>query len=128
MKTFTQEQLEALKQYEPMLRTAHYNHYYRSTNTRILNEIKAIYDEAADTPYQGRWNCSHCVLKFLSTVGKKYFEDIEFLNNKAEEFVEVLDEVMADVPDEKPVEEPKPVKKTTTKKTTKKSTKKTTKK
>lgn len=127
MTRFTKEQLEALKEYESLFVSAVHANYYRSTNTRKLNIIKSVYDEASGEPYKDNWSCSHCILKFLQEVGKKYFEDLEEYNKKAEAFVEVLDEVMADVPEDKPVEVKPEPKKTTTKKTTttkKKTTKK----
>lgn len=126
MRRFTKEELDKLNELcgENLYHAVHSNFYRNTPRTRLMN-IKAIYDDATGGHYTANWSCSHCILKFLKEVGKKYYADLEEYNNKAEEFVEVLDEVMADVPDEKPVEEPKPVKKTTTKK---KSTKKTTKK
>lgn len=121
MKQFSKEQLEALAPYEDRFFTATVAKYYRNTSSKSLDVIKAVYDEVADKPYGANWSCSHCVLMFLQTVGKKYFEDKKAYEAKAAEFVKVLDEVMDEVPNEP---EPKPVKKPATRKTNKKATKK----
>lgn len=126
MKAFNREQLEILKQWESSFYTATVGKYYRNIATKSLDTIKSVYDEVADTPYGANWSCNHCVLVFLQTVGKKYFEDRDAFHKQAVELVKAIDAVMEDVPDE-PVSkepEPKPKKKPATKKTNKKATKK----
>ena len=63
--------------------------------------------------------CNHCILTFLQTVGRKYFEDIEKIALKEAEMIEAVDQLMNDVPEK--VEKPK---KPAVKKTNKKQTKK----
>ena len=128
MKTFTKEQLDTLKQYEDNFQRAVELNYYRNMTSKTLDAIADIYDAAVDKPYGRNWSCSHCILAFLQTLGKKYFADLETYKNNAAKLVEALDEVFGEVPDEEPQvqkePEPKPVKKATTKKSTKKATKK----
>lgn len=121
MKPFNKAQLDALAKWEESFFTATVGKYYRNIATKSLETIKAIYDEVADKPYTANWSCNHCVLVFLQTVGKKYFEDRDAFNAKAAELVKAIDAVMDEVSD-KP--EPKPDKKPATKKTNKKATKK----
>lgn len=124
MKAFTKEQLDILAKWEPSFFTATVSKYYRNISSKSLDTIKSVYDEVADKPYSANWSCNHCVLAFLQTVGKKYFEDLDAFKTKAAELVKALDEVMEEVPDELEPKAEKPVKKPATKKTTKKATKK----
>ena len=98
-----------------------HQNYYRSMNSRTLDLMKAEYDKVADKPYGANWSCSHCVLAFLQTVGKKYYADKKAYEEKAAKLVEAIDAVMAEVPAEP---EPKPAKKAPAKKSNKKATKK----
>ena len=128
MKQFNKEQLEALKQYEDNFNRAVNLNYYRNMTGKSLDAIAAVYDTVADKSYAKNWSCSHCILAFLQSVGKKYFNDLEAYKNKAAKLVETLDQVFGEVPDEEPQvqsqPEPKPVKKATAKKPTRKATKK----
>ena len=126
MKEFTQEQLAELKQYEDVFFKAVYQNYYRSLSTKTLDALKTVYDETQDKPYGAKWGCSHCVLRFLQTIGAKYYEDKKAFEEKAAKFVSVLDEVFGEVPDEGVDKElePKSTKKAPAKKTNKKATKK----
>lgn len=124
MKPFNKEQLDILAKWEPSFFTATVSKYYRNISTKSLDTIKSVYDEVADKPYSANWSCNHCVLAFLQTVGKKYFEDLDAFKTKAAELVKAIDEVMEEVPDELEPKAEKPVKKPATKKTTKKATKK----
>lgn len=85
MKTFTKEQMEFLKPHEAQLFRATYQEYYRSTNTKLLEEFKAIYDSVADKPADTNWSCGHCVLGFLKKVGQIYFETKKELERVVEE-------------------------------------------
>ena len=127
MKTFSQEQLEALKQYEDNFKRAIESKYFRNMTSKALDNLAGIYDEVADKPLERNWSCNHCVLSTLQTIGKKYFDDYETLKNKAAHLVETLDEIFGDVPDIEvvpPEPEPKPIEKATVKKSTKKAAKK----
>lgn len=128
MKQFNKEQLDALKQYEDNFNRAVNLNYYRNMTGKALDAIAAVYDTVVDKSYSKNWSCSHCVLSFLKSVGKKYFEDLEAYKNNAAKLVEALDQVFGDVPDEEPQvqkePEPKPVKKSAPRKTTKRATKK----
>lgn len=128
MKQFNKEQLDALKQYEDNFNRAVNLNYYRNMTGKALDAIAAVYDTVADKSYAKNWSCSHCILAFLQSVGKKYFKDLEAYKNKAAKLVETLDQVFGEVPDEEPQvqsqPEPKPVKKATAKKPTRKATKK----
>ena len=128
MKQFNKEQLDALKQYEDNFNRAVNLNYYRNMTGKSLDAIAAVYDTVADKSYAKNWSCSHCILAFLQSVGKKYFNDLEAYKNKAAKLVETLDQVFGKVPDEEPQvqsqPEPKPVKKATAKKPTRKATKK----
>lgn len=126
MKSFNQTQIDELKQYEIVFFRAVHQDYYRSMSRKVLDALKAMYDETQDSPYSANWSCSHCVLTFLKTIGKKYYDDKKALEEKAAELVKAIDEVFQDVPDiEVQIEpEPKPVKKAPAKKTNKKVTKK----
>ena len=128
MKQFNKEQLDALKQYEDNFNRAVNLNYYRNMTGKALDAIAAVYDTVADKSYAKNWSCSHCILAFLQSVGKKYFNDLEAYKNKAAKLVETLDQVFGEVPDEEPQvqnqPEPKPVKKATAKKPTRKATKK----
>ena len=121
MKSFTKEQLDALKEYEGMFFKAVHQNYYRSMNSKTLDLMKAEYDKVADKPYGANWSCSHCVLAFLQVIGKKYYKDLEAYNKKAAKLVEAIDAVMAEVPTEP---EPKVTKNAPAKKSSKKATKK----
>ena len=128
MKQFNKEQLDVLKQYEDNFNRAVNLNYYRNMTGKALDAIAAVYDTVADKSYAKNWSCSHCILAFLQSVGKKYFNDLEAYKNKAAKLVETLDQVFGEVPDEEPQvqsqPEPKPVKKATAKKPTRKATKK----
>ena len=128
MKQFNKEQLDALKQYEDNFNRAVNLNYYRNMTGKSLDAIAAVYDTVADKSYAKNWSCSHCILAFLQSVGKKYFNDLEAYKNKAAKLVETLDQVFGEVPDEEPQvqsqPEPKPVKKATANKPTRKATKK----
>ncbi len=126
MRQFNHEELEALKTWEKHFETAVKFDYHRNLEPRYLMQIKTIYDLATGGDYKFTSTCGHCVLKFLKTVGKKYFEDLEAYKAKAEKMVEVLDEVFGDVPDDEVQQEPepKPAKKAPAKKSTKKATSK----
>ena len=128
MKQFSKEQLDVLKQYEDNFNRAVNLNYYRNMTGKALDAIAAVYDTVADKSYAKNWSCSHCILAFLQSVGKKYFNDLEAYKNKAAKLVETLDQVFGEVPDEEPQvqsqPEPKPVKKATAKKPTRKATKK----
>lgn len=128
MKQFNKEQLDALKQYEDNFNRAVNLNYYRNMTGKALDAIAAVYDTVADKSYTKNWSCSHCILAFLQSVGKKYFKDLEAYKNNAAKLVETLDQVFGEVPDEEPQvqsqPEPKPVKKATAKKPTRKATKK----
>lgn len=115
MKTFTAKQMEILAVQEEQLRRATYQRYYRSTNTKVLNELKEIYDSVADKPYPANWSCGHCVLSFLAALGTLYFEA---KNNQEVKAVAVPEAEVVTKP------EPKPKKSTPVKKSTKKATKK----
>ncbi len=127
MKTFNQEQLEVLSEYEDRFRTAVSMDYYRNLTSRTLDKINEVYAEVNGTKHNSNWSCGHCVLSFLKTVGSLYFKSVEALDEaeaapiseekqkEAEAFLEVLDEIFeevddeaATVPDEAPVEEEKP--------------------
>lgn len=112
---YNKEQMEFLKTHEQQLYRATYQDYYRSTNSKLLDQMKEIYDSVADKPYPANWSCGHCVLDFLRHVGLIYFKTKKELEEKAAKVVEALDEVFNDVPDEKPVKtekkNKKPVKK-----------------
>lgn len=84
MKIFSKEQLEILKPNEEQFKRAVYFKYYRSTNTKLLDELKTIYDSVADEPYNANWGCGHCVLAFLAALGKIYFESKAALENQAQ--------------------------------------------
>lgn len=128
MKQFNKEQLDVLKQYEDNFNRAVNLNYYRNMTGKSLDAIAAVYDTVADKSYAKNWSCSHCILAFLQSVGKKYFNDLEAYKNKAAKLVETLDQVFGEVPDEEPQvqsqPEPKPVKKATANKPTRKATKK----
>lgn len=121
MKEFTQEQLDGLKQYEDIFFKAVYQNYYRSMNTKTLDAMKGVYDSTQDKPYSANWACSHCVLRFLQTIGQKYYDDKKALAERAAKLVKVLDEVFGEVEDVKEPE-PKPAKKAPAKKSNKKAT------
>lgn len=128
MKQFSKEQLDVLKQYEDNFNRAVNLNYYRNMTGKSLDAIAAVYDTVADKSYAKNWSCSHCILAFLQSVGKKYFNDLEAYKNKVAKLVETLDQVFGEVPDEEPQvqsqPEPKPVKKAKAKKPTRKATKK----
>jgi len=84
MKLFNEQQMELLKPHEEQLFRALHQKYYRSTNTKTLDALKAIYDSVADTPYNANWSCGHCVLSFLAALGKIYFESKAALENQAQ--------------------------------------------
>ena len=126
MKTFTQEQLDGLRQYEDIFFKAVYQNYYRSMSGKTLDAMKSVYDETQDKPYAANWTCSHCVLTFLKTIGSKYYEDKKALEERAAQLVKAMDEVFNDVEDIPVVKEPepKPKKKPASKKPNKKVTRK----
>ena len=138
MRQFTAEELKALEQYESRFKSAIELKYVRNLEPRYLNAIKAIYDSTTGVAYGLNSTCSHCVLAFMTAVGKKYFADKKLIEAEAQKLIEAtnslgdsasraaqlvkaLDEVMAEVPTEP---EPKPVKKPAPKKSNKKATKK----
>lgn len=93
MKLFNEQQMELLKPHEEQLFRALHQKYYRSTNTKTLDALKAIYDSVADTPYNANWSCGHCVLSFLAALGKIYFDTKDSLAkaiNKATEETKAL--------------------------------------
>ena len=114
MRQFTGEELKALEKYESRFKSATEFNYVRNLEPRYLYEIRSVYDKAMEVGSSLNATCSHCVLTFMKTVGKKYFDDKKAYEEKAAQLVQALDEVFGEVPDE----EPKPEKKT--KKTTKK--------
>lgn len=121
MKQFTKEQLEVLSQWEDRLYTASQSKFYRNISSKSLDTIKAVYEEASESSVSANWSCNHCILAFLATVGKKYFEDKKALEEKAAQLVKALDEVFDEVPSEP---EPKPTRKPASTKTNKRATKK----
>lgn len=123
MRQFTKQEIETLSQFEETLNTATYCKYYRNISAKKLDEIKAVYEAASGEPYGANWSCNHCILTFLQTVGRKYFDDLEKIAMKEIEMMEAVDQLMNDVPET--VEKPK---KPAVKKTNNSKTKKTSKK
>lgn len=93
MITFNKEQMEILKEHEQQLFRATYQDYYRSTNTKLLEQFKQMYDSVSKEPWTGNWSCGHCVLSFLKAVGNIYFNTKKQIEEKASQLVEALDEV-----------------------------------
>lgn len=112
-RSFTKEELDVLAQYEGRFKSSIELDYARNLEPRYLTVIKDIYDAATEGNYSLNMSCSHCVLTFLKTVGKKYFEDKEAYLKKAAELVGALDEIFAEVgeePEPAPAQDPEPVK------------------
>ena len=107
MRQFTGEELKALEEYESRFKSATELNFVRNLEPRYLYAIRAIYDKATETPSSLNATCSHCVLKFMKEVGKKYFADKKAYEEKAAQLVQALDQVFEEVPDEKPITKPK---------------------
>ena len=116
MRDFTKEEMDVLEVYEGRFRSALDLGFVRNLEPKYLSQIKAIYDDAEGVSSSLNASCSHCVLGFMKSVGKKYFECKDKLEEKAAKLVETLDEIFGEVPDEEPAPKKKPTNKKTNKK------------
>lgn len=100
MKHFNKEQLETLAEYEPNFFRAVHQDYYRTMRSTVIDKLRDMYDSVADKPYDTNWSCNHCILSFLKTIGKKYYEDLDIYKENSRKLIEAIDEVMAEVGDD----------------------------
>lgn len=76
----TKEQFEVLEKYKDRLTTAYKSNYCRNLFSYQLDEIHKTYLEITNIDYRLNKNCSTCILNFLKTVGKLYFEELDKIN------------------------------------------------
>lgn len=100
MKHFNKEQLDILSEYEQNFFRAVHQDYYRTMRSTVIDKLSDIYNSVADKPYNTNWSCSHCILAFLKTIGKKYYDDLELYKENSKKLIEAIDEVMAEVEDD----------------------------
>lgn len=76
----TKEQFEVLEKYKDRLTTAYKSNYCRNLFSYQLDEIHKTYLDITNIDYHLNHNCSTCILNFLKTVGKLYFEELDKIN------------------------------------------------
>lgn len=76
----TKEQFEVLEKYKDRLTTAYKSNYCRNLSSYQLDEIHKTYLDITNIDYHLNRNCSTCILNFLKTVGKLYFEELDKIN------------------------------------------------
>lgn len=76
----TKEQFEVLEKYKDRLTTAYKSNYCRNLFSYQLDEIHKTYLDITNIDYHLNRNCSTCILNFLKTVGKLYFEELDKIN------------------------------------------------
>lgn len=74
--TFTDEQLEILKEAEPHFKTAQRG-YVRFAPRDLSNKVADTYFKATGQVIPHTWSCSICVLNLYRKVGWFYFKDLE---------------------------------------------------
>lgn len=83
----TKEQFEVLEKYKDRLTTAYKSNYCRNLFSYQLDEIHKTYLEITNIDYRLNKNCSTCILNFLKTVGKLYFEELDKINLESKDSV-----------------------------------------
>lgn len=87
---FDDNDLKVLSKYEQQFTTALRAGYARGVLCRDLEAFVKIWEEKSGKPLVLNCGCSACCLSVLKTIGKQYFRDKE---ERAKEFVKVLDDV-----------------------------------
>lgn len=102
--TFTQAQLEKLKEAEPHFRTAR-DGFVRYAPRNLHTLVANTYYEATGQKIPANWTCSICVLNLYRKVGYFYFKDLEELekNQASNELEPNALEPTESNPPEKPV-------------------------
>ena len=76
--TFTDTQLEILKEAEPHFRTAK-SGFVRYASRDLSNKVADTYFQATGQIIPKNWSCGICVLNLYRKVGWFYFKDLEEL-------------------------------------------------
>lgn len=81
--TFTDTQLELLKEAEPHFNTARKG-FIRYASRDLSDKVADIYFEATGQKIPKTWSCSICVLNLYRKVGYFYYKDLEEKQKEAE--------------------------------------------
>ena len=73
MRTFTNEDYEALKPYEAHLNRGYYGKYYYALRRIEFNRLVEIYRDLGFSQTMD-YSCGRCILQLTSTLGKVYFD------------------------------------------------------
>ena len=79
--TFTEEQLEILKQATPHFESAKRG-YVKNAPRHLTEQIINVYESTGKTLTSKDLSCAICVLRIYQRVGALYFKDIEELQTK----------------------------------------------
>lgn len=74
--TFTDAQLEILKEAEPHFKTSQ-SGYVRYASRELSNKVADTYFQATGQIIPKNWSCGTCVLNLYRKVGWFYFKDLE---------------------------------------------------
>lgn len=83
MKNLTKQQFEILRNYEKDLSSAYYSHTVIGMNSKDLNILLDIYVALGYT--KQNINCGVCVISFLSTLARFYYDMKEKIEAKTKE-------------------------------------------
>ena len=78
---FTKKELEMLKPAEIHFYTAVKGDFKRATSSKLDTLVADVYDATTKNKLHRNSSCAICSFKIYQTVGKKYFEDLEYYNS-----------------------------------------------
>lgn len=83
--TFTKEEMEVLKEFEPYFYTATKAHYTRNPGREALTKMHTIFKSATGSAIRLNTGCGHCIYNLVKAVAVAYYkdkDDYEALANK----------------------------------------------
>lgn len=82
-KELTNKQMDIIEKHLDVVERAYRQHYVRSLDRNVLDELNAVY---LDLGYRSMSiACNSCVISILSTLGARYFNQLEINKNKPTE-------------------------------------------
>lgn len=88
MKYFTKDDINILMKYEYYFSTVIKYNYKRNTTRQINDEVADVYERTTNEKLSRNYSCSSCVFNIFKTVGKLYFDSIEYWKNEDKKALE----------------------------------------
>lgn len=85
MKILSKKAIEDLITFVPIFKTSLESNYARNLGNRAMEALRDLFDRENGTTTKLDFGCPHCCLTFLKTLGKQYFESVEWYEREERE-------------------------------------------